>query len=135
MTEWYTQDWGWAKICDRTDELMKFIDPDYTIRQIKEKFGKLRYYYDSKFPYDSTEGQILAIIASNAEEMSRYTCEDCGIDRTYKKVGDEWLPTRIETKATRYWIKTYCADCRTKDEERYANHTQEHDLMGVDDVG
>ena len=38
---------GWKNLIKELDSKMSAIDPDYTIEQIKEKFGGLRYYFSS----------------------------------------------------------------------------------------
>lgn len=38
----------WRKTILQLHEKLVHLDPDYQIDQIKEKFGELRFYYDSK---------------------------------------------------------------------------------------
>jgi hypothetical protein len=92
---------GWKEIVLRADSMLAHIDPDYQIHQIKEKFGTLRYYFGSKYAYDTVQGQIMNAITTWAEHRSQYTCEACG------KFG--------ELRTERYWIVTLCDTC---DEER-----------------
>jgi hypothetical protein len=69
---------GWKDIVLDTDKMLAYIDPDYEITQIKEKFGTLRYYYSSKFEYGSIEGNIMEAITRAAEARSASVCEICG---------------------------------------------------------
>jgi len=39
---------GWHAIIAAIDAELRKIDPDYTVQQIKEKFGGLRYYFKTK---------------------------------------------------------------------------------------
>jgi hypothetical protein len=48
------------------EDLVK-IDPEYRISQIKEKFGGLRYYYDSSVLWDSPEGKRMMERTHQAE--------------------------------------------------------------------
>ncbi len=88
---------GWKDIVLKADKMLSFIDPDYKIMQIKEKFGTLRYYFGSNFEYDSIEHDIMQAIERWAESRSANTCEVCG------KFG--------ELRDDRYWIVTLCNDC------------------------
>ena len=88
---------GWKEIVLKADEMLSYIDPDYKIAQIKEKFGTLRYYFDSKYRYNTTQGEIMNAITVWAERRSETTCESCG----------KWGELRDE----RYWIVTLCDTC------------------------
>ena len=39
---------GWYDILDKLDIKLSYLDPDYSIAQVKEKFGTLRFYFDTK---------------------------------------------------------------------------------------
>jgi hypothetical protein len=69
---------GWRKIVEETDAMLLRLDPEYEITQVKEKFGTLRYYYDSVLPYYSIERKIMDSIVLAAETRSSRTCEICG---------------------------------------------------------
>lgn len=60
----------WKDIILEADEMLAFIDPDYQINQVKEKFGTLRYYFETKYDYDSIERKIMNAIAWHAEEQT-----------------------------------------------------------------
>ena len=78
MAEWSRGDVpdGWWNLVGDTDAKMMFLDPEYTIAQVKEKFGELRFYFDT-----NTEGlvaEIMRDVAHQGEARSRYLCETCG---------------------------------------------------------
>ena len=62
---------GWKTIINDTHRKLKYIDPNYKIAQIKEKFGGLRFYIDAG------SDEIYARI-SEAERLSYETCEVTG---------------------------------------------------------
>lgn len=97
---------GWRvtfgdSICEEIQsELEKFDYVDkYRIRQIKEKFGSLRW-YDDRIPKDC---QIPKIIRKY-EELSETICICCGAPAT--------------KRSTRYWVSYYC--------DKHANNKYEH---------
>jgi len=96
---------GWKKIVDRTHEKLKYIDPDYKIAQIKEKFGGLRYYYDQTVDYGSTASQIMEDIVRAAEHEASRTCELCGTSKSSDKV---------EIRVHNHWYFGYCQSCTDK---------------------
>ena len=63
---------GWYPLLFELDERLSEIDPDYRIAQIKEKFGGLRYYIESK-RYDETQKVVEEI-----ENRSYTICEITG---------------------------------------------------------
>jgi ribosomal protein L37AE/L43A len=67
---------GWQNIVLEADAMLEYIDPDYKISQVKEKFGSLRYIFETdKY---GLERKIMDAIAEYAERKSNNTCEDCG---------------------------------------------------------
>lgn len=61
------------------------------VRQVKEKFGSLRFYYDGGDEYISG-------LVSMAESMSGITCEECGAPG--ESGGNGWISTLCETHRT-----------------------------------
>jgi hypothetical protein len=97
---------GWKDIIHRTHDKLKYIDPEYKISQIKEKFGGLRYYYNMSFDsYDDVRRQIMDDIVAAAELESFRTCELCGVSGLSKEV---------ETRNLNRWYYTYCKECSDK---------------------
>lgn len=109
---------GWKDIIERTHEKLLYVDPDYTIAQIKEKFGGLRYYYDHSFEsYDDIRREIMDDIVRSAEDEASRTCELCGANESRDKV---------EIRVHKYWYFGYCQSCAdkyiTEREEAYAKY-------------
>ena len=80
---------GWKDIVLKTDAQLAFMDPDYKINQVKEKFGTLRYYFETEKV--GIELEIMYAIASYAERLSASTCERCG--RYGELCGESWVVT------------------------------------------
>jgi len=81
---------GWHKLVIKLDKKIAKLYPDYTIDQVKEKFGGLRYYIGSV-----PEGVFDEIheLISEAEAQSLKTCDTCG--KTGKGVAIKgWWVTR-----------------------------------------
>ena len=58
----------WLEIIFDAHKKMLAIDPSYEISQIKEKFGGLRYYFDTKFDWNSPEAIAMNAIIGEAEK-------------------------------------------------------------------
>ena len=80
---------GWHPILERLHDQILAIDPDYSVVQVKEKFGGLRVYLLS-------EPLPVIDLVSAAEAESLRTCERCG---------------QPGTQQPGYWIRTLCAEC------------------------
>lgn len=90
---------GWYKILEELDNKLSYLDPEYKINQIKEKFGTLRFYFDTSA--DSPIRDIMDDCVSAAAYASSYTCEYCGSN--LGKLQDD-----------NYWVKTACNPCWMK---------------------
>ena len=89
---------GWKDIVLKADAMLAYIDPDYEIHQIKEKFGTLRYYFGTTTEYDSIQYRIMEAITESAEAKSARVCEVCG------KWGEiDWEQS---------WVRTLCEEHR-----------------------
>ena len=100
---------GWKSIANKADAMLKFIDPNYKIDQIKEKFGELRFYMHSDVE-DEVKHDILRAITNYAENRSRHTCMECG------KFG--------QLRDDHYWIVTLCDECNVKRNEDIARRNE-----------
>jgi hypothetical protein len=96
--QWVGVDEGWYQIVVDCDRDLRYIDPNYSIQQIKEKFGTLRYYFQPSIP-DVRVESIMEAIVDAAERKSEYTCERCG-------KADGTVSLRDGG-----WLKTLCDDC------------------------
>ena len=103
----YEQPWGdevgegWGQIVLECHRQLKHLDPGYRIGQIKEKFGGLRYYYDSSLAFDHLTRAVMDSVVIAAEYRCSITCEVCG------SVGSLRTNSR--------WYKTLCNE-HTKDQ-------------------
>lgn len=89
---------AWRKIVEETDEMLAYLDPEYKILQVKEKYGTLRYYFGTTCEYDSIEYRIMEAITESAEAKSARICEVCG----------KWGETDWEAN----WVRTLCEEHR-----------------------
>jgi hypothetical protein len=87
-------DAGWYPIIAQLDKDIRKLAPDYTILQIKEKFGGLRYYIGAL--QENVFDQVYEII-EGAEKLAAKTCECCG------------EPGALCRRAG--WLKTLCKSC------------------------
>lgn len=84
---------GWQNLILETDEMLAYIDPDYEITQVKEKFGTLRYYFESE--KTGLEAKIMNAIVDAAEQKSARICQVCG---KYGEIRDTgWIATLCDT--------------------------------------
>jgi hypothetical protein len=86
---------GWKDIVLKADAMLAYMDPKYKITQIKEKWGTLRYYFETE--KSGIELDIMYAIATQAEAYSASVCETCG------KFG--------ELRTERRYIQTLCSKC------------------------
>lgn len=86
-------DEGWYGIVFELDKQLAALDPDYTIAQVKEKFGGLRYYLEDIKPEARDRAYKLI---EEAEAKASRTCEICG------------QPGTLNTK--KMWYRTLCQE-------------------------
>jgi hypothetical protein len=95
--EYLEIDWtlpGWKSLIKELDSKMSELDPNYTIEQIKEKFGGLRFYFFSS----SNNADAMYDLEDEYEAKSYKICEGCGSE------------VNITTEGS--WLKTFCDKCR-----------------------
>jgi hypothetical protein len=91
---------GWLKLVDSLNMQLAHISPGYEIYQIKEKFGRLRFY--AKYVPRSNETDqkvaesIFESIIHSAEMTSANMCDQCGKWATTDTDANGWLRTRCE---------------------------------------
>jgi len=102
---------GWRPIIREMHAKVLEIDPNVEVLQIKEKFGGLRYYYVSKFPYQSDESNAITDLVARAEQKCEETCEVCG------DCGDN--------RSIHGWFRTLCLKHYQEAEERRRNMFKE----------
>lgn len=69
-------DSGWWEMIVHCDRELSQIDPSYSILQIKEKFGGLRYYYR---PSNSDLRTKMDIVVAKYERICSMICEKTGL--------------------------------------------------------
>jgi hypothetical protein len=68
-------DEGWWNLVALCDKELALIDPLYTVFQIKEKFGGLRYYYN---PSNPSQRDKMDTVVRKYEKICAMTCEATG---------------------------------------------------------
>lgn len=92
---------GWLSLLtDLHDELIK-IDPNYTIYQVKEKFGGLCFYYS---PSNPTHDEAMRNVVREYEQKSYLICEKTGQPGNLK-VKNNWLKTLSDSFIDEGWTK------------------------------
>jgi hypothetical protein len=90
---------GWHPILDQLHTDIVALDPEYSVAQVKEKFGGLRAYLVYRNP------EITALVTA-AETLSAVTCENCGI------------PGRIRNRKDSRWLQCLCDLCVLPEPDR-----------------
>lgn len=97
---------GWIPtVADLIEEIEK-IHTDWSLDQVKEKFGGLRFYYStgSTFPEDSLSK--VELLVSAAENKCDTLCEVCG------------APGKV--RSSMLWLKCLCLGCMERSNDRSA---------------
>jgi hypothetical protein len=109
----YTEPWGsevgdgWMPTVLETHARLKHLDAGYTIDQIKEKFGGLRYYFTPSADCPEIVGDIMYDVVNVAEWRCGRLCELCGepgdlrADGWYKTLCNEHHEEREVAKIAR----------------------------------
>lgn len=94
---WISCSRGWYPLIARLDAQLAALDPEYTVHQVKGKFGGLRFSMSSEADPDVQE-EMYALI-DEAEQASERICEICGSDGEL-------------SRSASGWYQTLCASCR-----------------------
>lgn len=84
---------GWYQLIVDCDKELSELDPDYKIYQIKEKFGKLRYYHKSAEAFSEDLYLKSIYIIGKYENLSACTCEVTGQPGVLMKSLSGWYKT------------------------------------------
>ena len=96
---WFECDDGWRLLITELHSNLRRLSPDYTLSQVKEKFGGLRYYASPGDVDEQTAAAFYDLIRE-AEAKSFEVCERCG------QAG------RLSSRAQQGgWYKTLCPAC------------------------
>lgn len=98
---WFECDEGWGPLIAELEGRLRDLSPDFTIGQVKEKFGGLRFYANAGDVGEAISRQFYALIRE-AEARSQEICERCG------------RPGQLSRRATYGWYKTVCSTCAGK---------------------
>lgn len=88
---------GWSKIINSLYDRIEAENLPVKVKQVKEKFGWLRFYYDHS-ELEAERWETFANAVVEAENLSGVTCEFCGEPGKTRNI-------------SRYWIKTFCDAC------------------------
>ncbi len=104
---WISCGRGWYPLLVELDEQLRALLPNYVIHQVKEKFGGLRYYWESgEDLHDDLERRVELAnkLIHTAEARAAVTCELCGAAGRLH---------RTPAPACRY--KTLCPACAERE--------------------
>ena len=103
-------DSGWDWILEDLNSKLEFLDPSYRVGQIKEKFGTLRFYFDTDAKFEIRE--IMNSLVELAEYWSSITCELCGNSsgKSDPNKGIKFDET-VKLRNNNYLVKTLCVIC------------------------
>lgn len=110
--KWISCDSGWDWILEDLEAKMSFLDFNYELHQVKEKYGTLRFYYESKKTKNVVQ-ELMKDAVSTAERLSESTCEICGNSSALSNPnrGIKYDKT-VEIKySPGGWLKTLCDSC------------------------
>lgn len=87
---WYGIDCGagWYDLLADLDRTLAALHPTYTITQVKQKYGQLRYYLD---PVPEHIRDVMREAIHAAEAQSLTVCEDCGASGELRH--NPWIAT------------------------------------------
>lgn len=68
---------GWVELLAQLDADLSDLAPDYTMSQVKVKFGGLRYYFGAPGALKETADAMSELVRA-AERAASKTCEVCG---------------------------------------------------------
>lgn len=83
-------DEGWYQLVMDCDRELTQIDPDYKIAQVKQKYGGLRYYFQSSL---SGERKAMDDVVAKYEAVAAATCEATGNPGVLMKSEGGWVKT------------------------------------------
>ena len=86
-------DGGWYQLVIDCDKELTELDPDYRVHQIKEKFGKLRYYIRQADECGLDTLEKMNAVIRKYEDVSSITCEATGDPGVLMRSVGGWLKT------------------------------------------
>jgi hypothetical protein len=120
---------GWLPLVARLHiELIK-LDPTYSVLQVKEKFGTLRFYASSAVDVDKKFSALI----SDAEKQSGEICEDCGLEGTWRNGG--WCRTNCDRCHAELWECRNDGENYPKNAEKIRAETHERNRVIFKELG
>jgi hypothetical protein len=92
--------WCFNHLSYKTKFVYKKI-PQLVAKQVKEKFGTLRFYYAGGDEY-------IRCLVDCAEELSMDVCETCGVNVCQDST------VKIKKGTRHFWLRNLCGKCRRK---------------------
>lgn len=89
---WIDCEAGWYGLVAELDAALSQLDADYSVLQVKEKFGTLRYYFATETTDDDMRVRFDELVRC-ANEQSAVTCERCGGRGVLNRTAGGWLKT------------------------------------------
>lgn len=80
---------GWHRLVVECDKELKALDPNYIPVQIKQKFGGLRFYFDTQT--DERTRLKMYEVTGRYEALSLKTCEETGTEGVLMKQGGTYF--------------------------------------------
>jgi len=113
--KWISCDTGWDWILEDLHKKLVYLDFNYRVQQVKEKYGTLRFYYQPQIQKGVVQ-ELMQDAVTIAEQRSATTCEICGNSSgmSDSKRGIEWDNTvslKSQGGAEYGWLKTLCNTC------------------------
>ena len=94
---------GWALLIEALDSRLSILDPKYTIFQVKQKLGGLRFYAAVSTNVGKQTEQAFNETILEYQRMSFDVCENCGV----------YAPGNVALRRSGFinWLNSYCDDC------------------------
>lgn len=129
---------GWYELLYDLSKQLTFLADKFNIEieavQVKEKFGTLRFYYNTSNDWDDTIYDIIQACISKAEKESAYTCEECG--KFGQQRGTMWIYTACDEHTKDYdkedetIEKLYTIKYNSKD-KTFIAYSLKHDFLSA----
>lgn len=102
---------GWDSILEDLHEQLMFLDRKYTIVQIKEKYGTLRFYLGHGGRSKNVAVRLMHLAVDHAEYLSAHTCEECG-SSSVRANSERGIEYDNSVALRDYgWMRTLCDTC------------------------
>jgi|ERR1035437_499751 hypothetical protein len=119
---WIRLDKGWYPLVVDLDQKLSKVDPDYKVKQVKEKLAGLRYYFSTN---ENSYPEMTTLVL-DAERRSFTICESCGNEgQLCMRNGSHWYKTLCNVCAKEQNYISYQPDA---EDDRFSD-TMESDQL------